>query len=189
MDDFRQIARIDRGRRFDLVQSRARLEQVRFQLAESDSEILLAREALARFYPHPIALDELKPPATLSDPAPDSPARMAAIAQQHPSVQAAMFSLRSARANVRVAKGNRGPRFDLESRAGADSFTQLTFSWPAFDITASATEEAAQAALVGAQAAVEEQQRLVAEQQRSARQSFEVGTPTRAYRAGPGQHC
>ncbi|RPH60126.1 MAG: hypothetical protein EHM83_14890, partial [Burkholderiales bacterium] len=49
--DFEAIASIDVGRRYDLVQARTRLEQVRLQIAEREAEIASARESLALYYP------------------------------------------------------------------------------------------------------------------------------------------
>lgn len=183
VEDFRQIARIDRGRRFDLVQASARLEQVRFQLAEADAEIAQAREALARYYPNPIAIESLGEPAGLSEPEPLSAARLDAIIEQHPTVLAAERDLRSARANVEVASSSLGPRLDLEARTGADSFSQVTLSWPAFDPTARASAAAAGAALTGAQASVEQQRRIVTEQLRSAEQAWRTALQRQAIAA------
>ena len=180
--DFEAIASIDQGRRFDLVQARARFEQVRFQLAERDTEIALAREALARFYDLPFEPAELQPVPRLPTPTPIQTGAVARtdaseatedptsapIAPVHPSIEAARQELQSAQANVRVARGNLGPRVDAEARAGANSFSGLTFSWPAFDLSARAARDSATASLAGAQARVAEEERLVAEQQRSA---------------------
>ncbi|MEZ5659000.1 MAG: TolC family protein [Burkholderiaceae bacterium] len=168
VDDFRQIARIDRGRRFDLVQASARLEQLRFQVAEGEAELAQASEALTRFYPPGIDADKLVEPAALSEPEPLSPARIQALIDQHPAVLAAQRDLRSAKANVEVASASRGPRLDVETRTGADSFTQLTVSWPAFDPGASTTEASAAASLTGAEAEVERERRIVNERLRSA---------------------
>jgi|GEM_PF-5472594 len=172
VDDFREIAKLDKGRRFDLVQSKARMEQVRFAVAERDSEASRARETLTRFYPEPFEFDRVREPATLAEPGNTSADAFATLSEKHPAVVAARQRYQSAQANVKVAKGSRGPRFDVETRAGADSFSQLTMSWPAFDISAGANEDAAQAALVGVQAEVDEQLRLVGEQQRIAFQAY-----------------
>ncbi len=168
VEDFRQIARIDKGRRFDLIQARARAEQVRFQLAERLTEIALAKEALARFYPLPFASDALADPPERGEPEQQNDARQAALAAQHPTVLAAEQQLMAARANLKVARGNRGPRVDVESQTGANRFSQLTLSWPAFDLAASAAQDSADAALAGASASVDEQRRLVMETQRTA---------------------
>ncbi len=168
VEDFREIARIDKGRRFDLIQARARAEQVRFQLAERDTEIALAKEALSRFYPLPFAADALAEPPGMSEPERTNAAREAALADQHPTVVAAEHQYMAAQANLKVARGNRGPRVDVESQTGANRFSQLTLSWPAFDLAASAAQDSADAALVGARASVDEQRRLILETQRTA---------------------
>ncbi len=168
VDDFREIAKIDQGRRFDLVQSQARAEQVRFQLAERDTEIALAREALARFYPEPFDPERLPMPPAMPNPLPVTVEGQALLAEKHPAVLAAERQLMAARANLKVAKGNRGPRVDVESQTGANRFSQLTLSWPAFDMSASAAQSSADAALLGAAAEVDEQRRLVLETQRRA---------------------
>lgn len=168
VEDFRQIARIDAGRRFDLVQAQARAEQVRFQLAERKTEIALSTEALIRFYPEPFNPESLNTPAGIEPPQAQNAARQVAIADQHPTVLAAQNQFMAAKANLRVARGNRGPRVDVESQTGANRFSQLTLSWPAFDLAASAAQDSADAALVGAQASVDEQRRLVLESQRTA---------------------
>ncbi len=168
VDDFREIARIDQGRRFDLVQARARAEQVRFQLAERDTELALAREVLARYYPEAFDPEDLVMPDDMMAPAASTPAAVAQMAEQHPRVEAAQHSLMSAQANIRVAKGNLGPRVDVEAQTGGNRYSQLTLSWPAFDLAASAARDSADAALLGARASLAEEERLVAEGQRAA---------------------
>lgn len=172
VEDFREISRLDKGRRFDLVQSKARMEQVRFAVAERETEVSLARESLARFYSQPFDTNSLREPATLAEPNAVTADSMRVMSEKHPAVIAARHRYQSAQANVKVAKGARGPRLDVEARAGADSFSQLTMSWPAFDISAGANQDAAEAALVGVQAEVDEQLRLVGEQQRIALQAY-----------------
>ncbi|MGB7184864.1 MAG: TolC family protein [Burkholderiaceae bacterium] len=172
VEDFREIARIDKGRRFDLVQSLARMSQVQFSLAQRQSDIIRGREVLSRFYPFPFDPARLREPAALSEPVGLSNARLQAVIDQHPSVLAAANRLRAAEANIKMAKGERGPRVDVETRTGADSFSQLTFSWPAFDLAAGATEDAAVAGLSSAKASLDEQQRLVAEEQKIAWENY-----------------
>jgi adhesin transport system outer membrane protein len=172
VEDFRQIVRIDRGRRFDLVQASARLEQIRFLVAEGEAELAQAREALARWYPLPVDPSDMAAPPVLSEPAVLNPARLEALIDQHPAVLAAARDLRSARANLEVASASRGPRLDLEARSGADSFSQVTLSWPAFDPAARAGEASAAASLTGAEATVETERRLVTERLRSADQAW-----------------
>ena len=170
--DFREIARLDRGRRFDLIQAQSRAEQVRFQLAERNTEIALAIEGLARYYPLPFDAENLPAPTRLDDPNPINTARLLSLANQHPTVLAAERQLLAARANLRVARGNRGPRVDIESQTGGNRFSQLTLSWPAFDLAASAAQDSADAALIGAQAEVDEQRSIILETQRTARASW-----------------
>ncbi len=172
VDDFREIAKLDKGRRFDLVQSKSRMEQVRFAVAEREADLSRTRETLSRFYPEEYAIDQLREPPTLAEPGSITPEVLLSLSEKHPAVVAARNRYQSAQANVKVAKGTRGPRLDVETRAGADSFSQLTLSWPAFDISAGANEDAAMAALVGVQAEVDEQLRLVGEGQRIAVQAF-----------------
>jgi len=170
--DFREIARLDQGRRFDLIQAQARAEQVRFQLAERSTEIALAIEGLSRYYPLPFDPEKIPEPLNLDAPEAINDARLFAIANQHPTVLAAERQLLAARANLRVARGNRGPRVDVESQTGGNRFSQLTLSWPAFDLAAAAAQDSANAALIGAQAEVDEQRSIVLETQRTALASW-----------------
>lgn len=172
VSDFREIARLDKGRRFDLIQAQARAEQVRFQLAERTTEIALATEGLTRYYPLPFDPERLPMPLSLNGPESINDARQFAIANQHPTVLAAERQLLAARANLRVARGNRGPRVDVESQTGGNRFSQLTLSWPAFDLAAAAAQDSADAALIGAQAEVDEQRTIVLETQRTALASW-----------------
>jgi adhesin transport system outer membrane protein len=167
--DFAAIASIDVGRRYDLVQARTRLEQVRLQIADSEAEIAAAREALARFYAPPIPVAELALPAPLAEPAPGAP-QVTLVG--HPTVEAAQRELLAAQADVKVTRADRMLRVDVESTMGKESATQLVVSWPAFDLGRTAAEQAAQAALIGARARVDEQERLVEEQQRAALQDY-----------------
>ncbi|MFK7967355.1 MAG: TolC family protein [Burkholderiaceae bacterium] len=178
--DFQEIARLDRGRRFDLIQAQARAEQVRFQLAERKTEIALAIEGLARYYPLPFDAENLPAPTRLDDPNPINTARQLSLANQHPTVLAAERQLFAARANLRVARGNRGPRVDVESQTGGNRFSQLTLSWPAFDLAASAAQDSADAALIGAQAEVDEQRSIILETQRVARASWRTANEREA---------
>ncbi|MCL4775523.1 MAG: TolC family protein [Burkholderiaceae bacterium] len=167
--DFAAIATIDVGRRYDLVQARTRLEQVRLQIAEREAEIASARESLARFYPTRIPLGELSLPPVLPEPAPG----VAPIAlDSHPTVQAAQREVQVAEADTRVTRAERMPRVDVESTVGKENATQLVVSWPAFDLGRNAAEQASQAALVGARAKLAEQERLIEERQRSALQDY-----------------
>lgn len=167
--DFEAIATIDVGRRYDLVQARTRLEQVRLQIAEREAEIASARESLARFYPTPIPVADLALPVALPEPAP-GPMQTALVG--HPSVEAAQRELQAAEADVRVTRADRMPRVDVESTVGKDSATQLVVSWPAFDLGRTAAEQASQAALAGARARLAEQERVIEERQRSALQDY-----------------
>jgi adhesin transport system outer membrane protein len=169
VNDFAAIASIDVGRRYDLVQARTRLEQVRLQIADSEAEIASAREALARFYAAQIPAAELALPEPLSEPPPGAP-QVALVG--HPTVEAAQRELLAAQADVKVTRADRMLRVDVESTMGKESATQLVVSWPAFDLGRTAAEQAAQAALIGARARVDEQERLVEEQQRSALQDY-----------------
>ncbi|RPH58856.1 MAG: hypothetical protein EHM83_16735, partial [Burkholderiales bacterium] len=167
--DFEAIASIDVGRRYDLVQARTRLEQVRLQIAEREAEIASARESLALYYPTPIPVAELSLPPELPEPAPGA-AQVALVG--HPTVEAAQREVQFAEADTRVTRAERMPRVDVESTVGAESATQLVVSWPAFDLGRDAAERASQAALAGARARLAEQERLVEERQRSALQDY-----------------
>ena len=169
VDDFAAIVAIDQGRRFDLVQARSRTESVRQTLVSGESEVAAARDALSRFYRPAINLDALQLPPDLAT---EGMATTDDTVTQHPSIEAARRSLLSAEASVRAARSNRGPRLDLESTAGAYSSSFLLFSWPAFDLSRSAAENAAGASLIGARAFIEEQERLVRERQQSAFSEF-----------------
>lgn len=167
--DFEAIATIDVGRRYDLVQARTRLEQVRLQIADREAEIAAAREALARYYPRPLPLAELRMPPALSEPGMES---AQASFDGHPSIEAARREVLAAEANSRVARAERGPRVDVESTMGKESATQLVVSWPAFDLSRDAAQQAAQAAVTGARARLEEEERVIGEIRRSALQDY-----------------
>jgi len=167
--DFESIASIDVGRRYDLVQARTRLEQVRLQMSEREAEIGAARESLARFYAQPITEKTLSLPVLLPEPAPGT---MQAALADHPSVLAAQREVEVAEADIRVRRADRMPRLDVESTVGSDSATQLVVSWPAFDLGRGAAERAAQASLVGARARLEEEQRVIGERERTALQDY-----------------
>ncbi|MEZ5728849.1 MAG: TolC family protein [Burkholderiaceae bacterium] len=136
--DFEAIARIDTGRRYDLVQARTRTEQVRLALTEREAEIATTREQLARYFPATFEPAALGVPSPL--PAPSEPSAEAAVLAEHPRVLAAQRLLQSAEADARAASAARGPRVDLESTAGKDSATMVTFAWPAFDLAGRAAE-------------------------------------------------
>ena len=167
--DFEAIATIDVGRRYDLVQARTRLEQVRLQIAEREAEIASARESLARYFPTSFPVAELSLPPDLREPAPGA-AQTALVG--HPAIEAAQREVLVAEANTRVTRAERMPRVDVESTVGKQSATQLVVTWPAFDLGLAAAEQSAQAALGGARARLAEQERLVEERQRSALQDY-----------------
>lgn len=167
--DFEAIAAVDVGRRYDLVQARTRLEQVRLQLTDQEAEIASARESLARYYAVPLDQADLSLPPLLPTPPAGT---MTAIPVDHPSVEAAQRELMAAEADTRVTRAERGPRVDVESTVGKENATQLIVSWPAFDLGRQAAELAAQASVAGARARVEEQQRVISERQRSALQDY-----------------
>jgi len=167
--DFEAIAAIDVGRRYDLVQARTRLEQVRLQIAEREAEIASAREVLARYYPKLVPLDALKMPPTLSEPSPE--AALAAL-ENHPSIETARRTVEVAEADTKVARAERMPRVDIESTVGKESATQLVLSVPVFDLGRASAEQAAQAAVIGARAQLEERERIIDERRRSAVQDY-----------------
>ncbi|MCO5106905.1 MAG: TolC family protein [Burkholderiaceae bacterium] len=179
--DFESIASIDVGRRYDLVQARTRLEQVRLQMSEREAEIGAAREALARFYAQPIAARDLSLPVPPPEPAPG--ATQAALAD-HPSVVAAKREVQVAEADIRVTRADRMPRLDVESTLGNESATQLVVSWPAFDLARGAAEQSAQASLVGARARLEEEQRVIEERHRTALQDYQAAARREAVSHG-----
>ncbi len=110
--DFEAIATIDVGRRYDLVQARTRLEQVRLQIAEREAEIASARESLARYFPTSIPVAELSLPPELREPAPGA-AQTALVG--HPAIEAAQREVLVAEANTRVTRAERMPRVDVNT--------------------------------------------------------------------------
>lgn len=168
---FEDIVRIDPGRRFDLVQAQARLQLVRGTLEDRRAELATARQTLARYYPPPVEPSALGLPAIAA--VPSEPVQVAAI-QDHPAVVAARRELLAVEANARTLRLQRGPRLDLEATGGRDPLSQLVLSWPAFDPTLSAAEQAAVAARLGAEAAVQETELSVLETLRQAHEDFEA---------------
>lgn len=166
---FEDIVRIDPGRRFDLVQAQARLQLVRGALEDRRAELGTARQTLARYYPPPIE------PAALGLPAiaavPPAPLEATSI-QDHPSVVAARRKLLAVEANARTLRLQRGPRIDLEATGGHDPLSQLVLSWPAFDASLTAAEQAAVAAQIGAEAALQDTELSVLETLRQAHEDF-----------------
>ncbi len=168
-DDFEQIARIDSGRRFDLVQAQARVQLVRGTLEDRLAELGSARQTLARFFPQPIEPPDLMLPAVAELPADPAPA---IGSQEHPSVIAARRDVAAAEANARVVRQQRGPRLDLEALGGRDPLSQVVLSWPAFDATLAAAERGAAAARIGAEATLQDVELAIAEARRLADQDF-----------------
>jgi adhesin transport system outer membrane protein len=168
-DDFEQIARIDPGRRFDLVQAQARVQLVRGTLEDRLAELGSARQTLARFFPQPIEPADLALPAVADLPAEPAPA---IGSQEHPSVVAARREVAAAEANARVVRQQRGPRLDLEALGGRDPLSQVVLSWPAFDATLAAAERGAVAARIGAEATLQDVELSIAEARRLADQDF-----------------
>jgi outer membrane protein, adhesin transport system len=163
--DFDAIARIDRGRRFDLVQARARLELVRGQLEDRLAEVATSRQLLARYYPQPIAPDSMTLPVLAGLPAES----LADAGDVHPAVAAVRRDLLSAEANARAQRLQRRPRLDFEAIGGRDALSRVVVSWPAFDPALTAAEQGAVAALLGADASVREVELQVEETRRQAR--------------------
>jgi outer membrane protein, adhesin transport system len=91
---------------------------------------------------------------------------------RHPSVEAARRLVLSAEANVKAARANRAPRVDLQTTAGAYGASVVTFTWPAFDLSRSAAEDAAVASLLGSRANLLEQERIIRERQQTSVQSW-----------------
>lgn len=171
VEDFEAITRFDRGRAYDLIQARSRLEQVRQLCAAGDAELLAARQALRRYYP---GADEsprspappLPFPPELQGPAPTLSSEQ--LIEDHPSVVALREAVSSAQANVQAARRSRGPRIDLAASAGAHASTVVTMSWPAFDMARSAAEDIAVAQLSSAQFSLDEQRLVVRDRQLAA---------------------
>jgi outer membrane protein, adhesin transport system len=165
VDDFAEIARIDPGRRADLVQARSRFEQVRLAIAAEQAELRSAKQTLARFYP-----ERFEEASVSFPPAPPEPRDIGtpAVVATHPAVQAAQRSVFSAESNVKAAKAARLPRVDVDAYAGKQSQSLLTVSFPGFDLGLAAAEKSAVAALSSARATLQEQERIVTESQRIA---------------------
>jgi adhesin transport system outer membrane protein len=168
-DDFEEIARVDPGRRFDLVQAQARVQLVRGTLEDRLAELGSARQTLARYFPQPIEPAELALPAVAAVPPEPAPA---IGSQEHPSVVAARRDVAAAEANARVLRQQRGPRLDLEALGGRDPLSQVVLSWPAFDATLAAAERGAAAARIGAEATLQDVELAIAEARRLADQDF-----------------
>jgi adhesin transport system outer membrane protein len=168
---FEEIVRIDPGRRFDLVQAQARLQLVRGTLEDRRAELGTARQTLARYYPPPVEPSALGLPAIAE--VPPEPVEATSI-QDHPAVVAARRELLAVEANARTLRLQRGPRLDLEATGGRDPLSQLVLSWPAFDPTLNAAEQAAVAARLGAEAAVQDAELSVLETLRQAHEDFEA---------------
>ncbi|HYF57529.1 MAG TPA: TolC family protein [Burkholderiaceae bacterium] len=162
-EDFRQIASIDVGRRFDLVQALARTQLVRGQLEDRIAELEVARQSLARFYREPLAVPALGLPAIAALPeAPPSPL------DDHPTIAAARRDVLAAEANARALRLQRGPRLDLEAFGGRDPLSRVVLSWPAFDPGLTAAERGAAAAQAGAEASLQDVSLQVLEARRQA---------------------
>jgi outer membrane protein, adhesin transport system len=161
-DDFAEIARLDPGRRFDLVQARSRLSLATGQLDDAVAEVAAARQGLARFYPYPVDEAAMRVPELPAPP--DAPGAVDA----HPSVRAARSVLDSAEVNARVQRLQRGPRVDFEAIGGREPLSRIVLSWPVFDRTLTAAEQSAASALVGAEATLRETELEVTEVLRQA---------------------
>ena len=167
--DFEQIARIDVGRRFDLVQAQARAQAVRGVLEDRLAELGSARQALARFFPEPPEPSALRLPAVADLP----PEPVPAIGDQtHPAVVAARREVSAAQANARTLRLQRRPRLDFETTGGREPLSQVVLSWPAFDATLTAAEQGAVAAQLGAEATLQDVELTIAEARRQADQDL-----------------
>lgn len=180
-DDFAAIAAIDTGRRYDFVQARSRLEQVRQSVVQGQSEIATARAALARYFPGPIDPASLPWPRELRDPI---EAELEDAVLRHPAMEAARRQVLSAESNVRAAKAARGPRVDIEATAGHDRASIVMFTWPAFDLGKGAAESAAVSGLTSARASVQEQELLVRERRETANQAWRSASQREAVATG-----
>ena len=171
--DFEQIVRIDVGRRFDLVQAQTRVQLVRGVLEDRTAELNLARQTLARYYRQPIEPSALALPAVAAVPVEPAPA---IGSQSHPAVEAARRDVIAAEANARTLRYQRRPRIDLEAIGGRDPLSQVVLSWPAFDATLTASEQAAVAQRLGAEATLADVELTLAEQRRQADVDFAAAT-------------
>lgn len=148
------IASVDRGRKADLDQVNARLEQAR--VTEATRKAALA-EALAQ-----LRATSQRPVATLSQPRPAAPSlpasEQAALAQldQHPAILAARSDVEAARRQAAIADAWRKPRLDLQGTLGGETAitgqrryfntadVRVVGNWTGFD--GGAAEAGAQAA-------------------------------------------
>lgn len=157
------IVSVDRGRKADLDQVNARLEQARVTEATRKAAMAEALAQLRATAQRPVAALSQPRPAAASLPASETSA-LAAL-DQHPAILAARADVEAARRQAAIADAWRKPRLDLQGTLGGETAitgqrryfntadVRIVSNWTGFD--GGAAEAGAQAAREQMQAALD----------------------------------
>ena len=156
-----EIVKVDAGRRSDLVQAQARLEQARVQQQQRQAAMLEARAQVAAIVNAP--LTDVMPVQSAAGALPASQDAALALLENHPAVLAARADADAAKQQAVVADAWNKPRVDLQSTLQRDAsfasghygkVVDLRFvaNWTGYDggagrAAASAAQEQAMAAI------------------------------------------
>ena len=157
-----EIANVDRGRKSDLDQANARLEQAKVTLATRQAALTEATAALGALVQRRVA--SLQQPRSAAPAMPASENAALALIETHPAILAARADVEVAEKAAKVADKWRQPRLDLQGTWGAEPAgtanrkyfntldVRVVSNWTGFDggagqAAANAAREQQQAAL------------------------------------------
>lgn len=193
LEDIRQIAQVDTGRRLDLEQAQVRVDNARLTQQSRQAELAVAQYKLQRFGgpEHPTRSSAMLSDSPLS-PVPTSAAEaLSELREDLPTLAQWLAQVRAAQAALRLARGARWPNLDgLASRQfntntqRFDTLMQVQLTMPLYNGQATQAQvDAAQAQLQQAEANLREarlqQHEKIAQawqEWASTRQRAEVGT-------------
>lgn len=121
-----EIVKLDRGRRYDLLQTQSRLQQARLTRASRDGTLLEAQAALTQLVGKPVAHTTEPPSPT---PVPESLAQALARLDLHPSVIAGLAEVEAARRAAAVAGAWDKPAFSVRGRVHSPEYPVGERQW------------------------------------------------------------
>ena len=195
LDDIRAIVEVDPGRRVDQRQAELRVSAARLIESQRQSELVQARNRLARFAMNPMSTAPHGLDVELGGRPGGLEAAMSAAGDQHPVLAQALAAVDAASAGVTVARAQTRPKVELSMVHQVNPYTlrpgiltQLSASMPVFNGGAgTAGIDAAQAQQRAANFALEEQRLVLRERIASAWAEWDAALQREALNQGQTQ--
>lgn len=157
VSDIQEVALADPGRRSDVSQAVVRQAKAQQEVERQRAELVRAEANYQRFIGSPpFGEADLDDKWILQGVPTTREAGITRLGFDHPSILAADAEVRSAEANIEVAKANTRPSLALDVRSARGGSAVLNMNWTGFDLSTRYAVSSAKASLLSGQSTAQD---------------------------------